>query len=524
MHSPAQIKVLQGIRKYTAPKVAARDAPENWEDWLSELFPSAFTFPHAPHHREYWEWVWAIKRDARPRPYIFVLAREGGKTTGGEITPISLLSRGIRKYTWYIQETQDQADKRVVNIADRLESDAFAQYYPEMSERKIGKFGSSKGWRRNFVRTSSSAVFEAVGLDKAARSSKVGDARPDVLIIDDVDAKNDSPEAVQKKINTLKYTLLPAATADAVVIFIQNLIHYNSMASQLVGNEADFLLDRIVSGPYPALRDFDYEVRYDHEVGRNRTFITSGTPTWEGQSVEKCQQIINKSGLDSFRVECQHEVHLRKGVVYDTFTDENITDLEPDPFLPTGLAFDDGYYPDPRVILFLQQTPDYILVFDEIYHNRHLAETCVNETVDRFKLGWPLNPISLDDFKNMDRLDEIEHRKDGLHYVKTGLALPEIAVGDNVQEMIKRFRQANIPARSGKHTPITDGIDKVRNFICNDGGERRLLVHKRCERFIKEMSVLYKYPEGGKRGDIPVDADNHGPDAIRYYIWLKGRG
>lgn len=278
------------------------------------MFPGAFDSDFADRHERFWQHVWSIENGVRPRPYVAIWPRGGGKTTGGEVATIMLGARGVRRYAWYIQETQDQSDKRVVNIAARLESQEIAEKYPKMSEREIGKFGQSRGWRRNFVRTASGFIVEAVGLDKAARSSKVGDARPDILIIDDIDGQHDTLKTVRKKIETLTKTLLPAATHDAVVVFVQNLIHPDSIASQLVDGRADFLLDRIVDGPHPAIIGLEYEQRHDEVAERKRYFIIGGIATWEGQSIEKCQDAIDKEGLTSFLQESQHEVEITGGI------------------------------------------------------------------------------------------------------------------------------------------------------------------------------------------------------------------
>lgn len=213
-----------------------------------------------------------------------------------------------------------------------------------------------------------------------------------------------------------------------------------------------------------------------------------------------------------------------EGTVYDTFSEMNKTTLEADPFLPTGLAYDDGYHPDPRAILFVQEKPNGdILVFDEMFHNRHLAETCVNETIDRFALGWPLSDQAVSDFQVQGMGEKLEKRQDGRLYLKDGWRIPEIAIGGTEsKEMKERFRRANIVARGGTHSPITNGIDRMRRYICDDNQRRRLQIHERCSTLISEIEEGYKYPDGGKVGDTPMDENNHGCDALRYYLWLRG--
>ena len=305
-----------------------------WEVALKSLFPNTFKKGFSEAQIDYWNWVWSINPKDRPRPYVLILPRGGGKTTSCEVTPILLGADNVRKYCWYIQETQSQADKRVDTIAEKLESPEMSLHYPLMSERWIGKFGNIGGWRRSFVRTSSNVVFEAVGLDRAARSSKIGDMRPDLIIIDDVDSKFDTDRAIQKKLDLLTHTLLPAAASNAVIIFVQNLVHYNSIASRLSDvRNTEFLQDRIISGPHPAMHEFETARVYDEDLGRNVDKIVYGFPLWEGQGVEECQNYINTFGLTSFKTECQHEVENIGGSVWAKIQfvhcePEDVPDLE----------------------------------------------------------------------------------------------------------------------------------------------------------------------------------------------------
>jgi phage terminase large subunit len=154
-----------------------------------------------------------------------------------------------------------------------------------------------------------------------------------------------------------------------------------------------------------------------------------------------------------------------EGVVYKEFGGDNIVETEPtfEEGSSFELAADDGYV-DPRAILFIQRTGTEILVFDEIYHSGHLAETCVNEVVDRCEENeWPL---------------------------------PQIAVGGPESKELKgRFKKANIPYRSKSHKVI-EGI---------------------------KLTDGYKYPEAGSRRDDekPLDGNDHAADAFRYWAHLR---
>ena len=343
------------------------------------------------------------------------------------------------------------------------------------------------------------SVIVVGGLDQGLsrqQGSKVMSTEYDIIFVQ---------EAIQ--LTETDWDNLTTRLRNGVMPFQQLLADTNPSAP------SHFLLQRARAGHLKMVhtRHTDNPVLYDH-----------GREDWTDQGRAYLARLEKLTGARKSRLLAGLWVQ-EEGIVYDNWSEANKTTEEPDPFLPTGLAFDDGYYPDPRVILFIQEKPNGdILIFDEMVHTRHLAETCVNETVDRFGVGWPLNDQALEDLEAMGRMDETEWRGDQM-YLVDGWRLPEIAIGSTeAKELRERFRRANIVARGGTHRPITAGIDRMRRYICDDRGRRRLLVHRRCTNLISEIEEGYKYPQGGKAGDIPVDESNHGVDGLRYYLWLRG--
>lgn len=190
-----------------------------------------------------------------------------------------------------------------------LESSPFDAHYPLVASRSVGKYGASKGWRRNRLRTASGFTLDAIGLDSAARGAKVDEDRPDFIILDDLDNDADSIATIEKKIRALTKKIIPARSADAAFLAVQNVVHPDGIFARLAGIskfDADFLTDRIVSGPHPAIVGFQYE-EYE-EDGRKKWRITGGEPTWAGQNLDDCQVQLNEMGLSAFLSECQHEV------------------------------------------------------------------------------------------------------------------------------------------------------------------------------------------------------------------------
>lgn len=278
----------------------ARELEKDWYGWLKTLFPEYFPYAFGEHHAEFWDSVWEIRDGERPNPFIAIWSRDHGKSTNSEASVVALGAKRIKRYALYVCATQDQADDHVQNIADMLEGRALEHFYPELSRPLIGKHGNAKGWRRNRLRTSSGFTVDAIGLDSAARGAKIEENRPDLIVLDDIDGENDSEVVVTKKIRALTRKILPAGAEDLAVLAVQNLVHRNSIFSKLADGSADFLTNRRVSGPIPAVEDCVIET-----INAKPTII-AGRATWDGMPLRRCQAILDDEGLLAFRSERLH--------------------------------------------------------------------------------------------------------------------------------------------------------------------------------------------------------------------------
>jgi len=129
--------------------------------------------------------------------------------------------------------------------------------------------------------------------------------------LDDIDEKHDTPRGTRKKITTLTETILPAGSTDMAVLAIQNLIITDGIFAKLADGSADFLLDKTLSGPHPAVEGLEYMIEDGKPV------ITAGTALWEGQSVEICQGQMRKWGIRAFLREAQHQLDIGDGGIFD---------------------------------------------------------------------------------------------------------------------------------------------------------------------------------------------------------------
>ena len=289
----------------------AADNALPWNLRIPQRFPSFCRYPMGARHAAFWEWRDSIGKE-RPQPFVALWSRGSAKSTSAEMFVCDAGESMLRPYAVYVSETQDQADKHVAAIATMFERRGIG--------RGVNKYGNSKGWRRNRLSTANGFTVDALGFDTAARGIKLDENRPGIFVFDDVDGKHDTERTTQKKIETLTETLLPAMSEDCVVLFVQNLIHRYSIATRLSNKvpdmRADFLVDRIVSGPFKAVEDMEVAVVYDELIGANRTVI-SGRATWEGQSLEACQNAVDTYGLSAFLRESQHEVFDTAGQMFD---------------------------------------------------------------------------------------------------------------------------------------------------------------------------------------------------------------
>ena len=281
-----------------------------WEEWNATVAPSYFPADYADHHRRFWEWTDTIDA-ARPDPYLMLWPRGHTKSTCAEIAVIKLGARGLRSYCLYVSHTQEQADDHVGTIASILESDAIAEHYPAMGAVKLNKWGSSRGWRRNRLRTAAGFTIDALGLDKASRGAKLEEHRPDVMVLDDIDDTHASARVVDRNIRTITQALVPALQPNKVIILAQNLVAPGSIASRIADGRADMLGGATQSGPFPAIENAVIE-RVD-----GRWKITAGTPTWpDGMGLDEATAQLVDMGLDAFTIEVQQDTSERPGAIW----------------------------------------------------------------------------------------------------------------------------------------------------------------------------------------------------------------
>lgn len=292
-------------RRRSPPAQQRGGVGDDWRAWLHENFPAytAADMPEGGRHANLWEWFVGLTPDVKLPARIEIWSRGGAKSSTAELGTTFAGVRRTRRFALYVSGTQAQADKHLQSISALLEQIGI--------DRAVNRYNNSKGWTQRILRAANGFNVVSLGLDAGVRGVKLDQYRPDLIILDDVDNRHDSLAVVAGKIETLTESILPTGAPDYAVLFIQNMVHKDSVAAQLVDGRASFLLTRDPVVVESAVRGLTYETTSD---GTYR--ITDGTPTWAGQSIEVCQGQINDWGLTAFLQEAQHEVDEPDGGMY----------------------------------------------------------------------------------------------------------------------------------------------------------------------------------------------------------------
>jgi hypothetical protein len=302
---------------------------DGYEHWLRRHFPRYVSSELGEHHHEFWRWVESIgldgaledgMGDGAARPYVAIWPREHGKSVSAEMATATVGAQGRRRFGLYISGTQKQANDHVAAISGMFEQ-GFGAAYASVTERRLGKYGQSRGWTQSRLRTPAFAV-DAIGLDTGVRGLRDLESRPDWIVLDDIDSHEDSPLITGRKLETITRAILPSGSSDCAVLAIQNLVHPEGVFARLAAPAPEFLTDRILSGPIPAVRDLVLD----------GSRIIGGVPTWpQRKGLAECQRDIDRWGLNAWLQEAQHDVglRLREGQVYGLDPEDGMSIYDP---------------------------------------------------------------------------------------------------------------------------------------------------------------------------------------------------
>jgi hypothetical protein len=180
-------------------------------------------------------WAEPVTEPMQDRKAI-IAPRECGKSTWWFlILPLWAAANGHSKFAVAFANARAQAETHLQTFKTELERNPLLGLdYPLLCEPKRRRTGTTVADRAGMIHQKDGFVFGAVGMDSGFLGMKVGDRRPDLLILDDVepDEAKYSPLLAEKRLGTVLDAVLPL-NIRARVIFVGTVTMPGSIMHQL---------------------------------------------------------------------------------------------------------------------------------------------------------------------------------------------------------------------------------------------------------------------------------------------------
>ncbi len=158
------------------------------------------------HRRELTQPPGALDAIAAPRGH--------GKTTAGvEIPALWHAVHRVRRFIVIASDTWAQAVQRIATITTEVETnERLRAAFPDLRPA-VDTYGQRVAWRDDELALANGTRILGVGAGKSIRGAKAGDARPDLLLLDDLEdeASVATPEALEKRLRWITRTALALA-------------------------------------------------------------------------------------------------------------------------------------------------------------------------------------------------------------------------------------------------------------------------------------------------------------------------
>lgn len=191
--------------------IRIKDLEANPEKWYKYYFPNFYTSEPAPFH------IKATKRVlANPEWYeVRSWARDLSKSGRTMMDVLYLTMTGKKKTVLLVSATYDDAErllkpyKTILEVNDRLKND-------------YGEQQALSGWEEGDFTTRKGVSFRAIGAGQSPRGTRNDAARPDLILIDDIDTDVDckNRETIQKKYEWIESALIPCRSISVPLLII----------------------------------------------------------------------------------------------------------------------------------------------------------------------------------------------------------------------------------------------------------------------------------------------------------------
>ncbi|MGW6738654.1 hypothetical protein [Streptomyces sp. NPDC055013] len=187
--------------------------------------PDSGEMTFSPVHEE---WAELAKTWARPGPkkyrgnrHAIVAPRNLGKTSWWYlILPLWWAAYGYSKFTVAFANSDSQAQEHLETFRKQLdENERLREDFPDLCAYRMKRRGMPDGDSKGTRHCRNGFVFKAKGIDAQSLGLKVGNLRPDTIVLDDAepDAANYSAYMKAQRLSSIQNAILPLAGAANVV-------------------------------------------------------------------------------------------------------------------------------------------------------------------------------------------------------------------------------------------------------------------------------------------------------------------
>lgn len=199
---------------------------------LTRLDPLLFALLYLPHHlrapetkeaitfgdmhldlfEQAQRWIRPVAAPRAARD-AYVAPRGSGKSTQlFTVLPLWAAAHGWHRFAAAFAHSAGQAEMHLKTFKNELDHNELLRFdFPTLCRAAVRPRGSTVADNQGMLHTSSGFVFAARGIDSGVLGMKVGNARPDLLILDDIepDEANYSAYQKEKRLTTLTDAVLP---------------------------------------------------------------------------------------------------------------------------------------------------------------------------------------------------------------------------------------------------------------------------------------------------------------------------
>lgn len=195
-----------------------------------------FADPHLDWCRRALRWLKPVD-EPRSQRHAEIAARETGKSSWWFLLlPLWAAAHGHVKFVVAFADSSGQAETHLSTFKRELENNTrLRQDYPDLCAPARRQSGTTVADRMGMLHQRSGFTFAARGIDASNLGLKVGELRPDVILLDDVEPEESNYSAHQaaKRLSTITEAILPM-NLSARVVLIGTVVMTGSIVHQLV--------------------------------------------------------------------------------------------------------------------------------------------------------------------------------------------------------------------------------------------------------------------------------------------------